>query len=171
MANEFKEKQVAELKERFKDSPDFILTDYRGLTVTQISDLRTKLREHGVQFKVVKNNLAVIALKDLGVEVAEEYFSGPTSVAFAGEEAPAVAKALVDFEGKTSLTIKAGYIDGTFFGPDGVEQVSKMPGKKEILSQLAGGFNSILSKFAGDMRSVLTSFAGAIQALEQKKGE
>jgi len=171
MANKFKEKQVVDLKERFKGSPDFILTDYRGLSVSEISDLRSRLREHGVQFKVVKNNLAVIALKDLGVDVVEEYFSGPTSVAFAGDEAPSAARALVDFGGKTSLTIKAGYIDGTFFGPDGVVQVSKLPGRKGLLSRLAGCFNSILSRFAGDMRSVVSSFAGALQALEQKKGE
>lgn len=171
MANESKEKQVSELRDRFKGSSDFIVTDYRGLSVAQISELRDVLRKEGIQFKVVKNNLALIALKDVGVDGAEEYFAGPTSVAFAGDEAPAAAKALVDFQKKTSLQIKGGYIDGTFFGPDGIDQFSKMPGKKELLSQIAGGMNSILSRFAGDMRSVISNFAGCLQALAEKQSK
>lgn len=171
MANESKEKQVAELKDRFQGSPDFIVTDYRGLSVEQLSELRRTLRKEGIQFKVVKNNLALIALKDVGVDGGEEYFAGPTSVAFTGAETPAGAKALVEFQKRTSLQIKGGYIDGTFFGPDGVDQISKMPGKKELLAQIAGGMNSILSRFAGDMRSVLSSFAGCLQALAEKQSK
>jgi large subunit ribosomal protein L10 len=107
----------------------------------------------------------------MSASTARRVFRGPDPVAFTGAETPAGAKALVEFQKRTSLQIKGGYIDGTFFGPDGVAQISKMPGKKELLAQIAGGMNSILSRFAGDMRSVLSSFAGCLQALAEKQSK
>jgi len=169
MPKSYKVEQVAELKGKFEESNDFIVADYRGLSVQEITELRTRLYEHNVSFKVVKNNLACIALKDLGLEGYGDYFTGPTSVAFTGAEAPAAAKILAEYQSKTSLEIKAGYIDGTFFGSDGVVEISKLPGKQVLLSQIAGGMMGILSRFAGDMQSVLSTFALTLKAVEDKK--
>lgn len=169
MAKPEKIEQVEELKAKFAESGDFIVVEYRGLTVEQISDLRRKLREIGVTFKVVKNNLALIALKANGVEAAEQYFSGPTSVAFVGAEAPSAAKTLLDFQAKTKLTLRVAYVGGQFFGPEETKALSKLPGRSQLLSQIAGGMVSILSMFAGDMQSVLSTFALSLKALEDKK--
>ena len=169
MAKPEKVEQVDELKAKFAESGDFIVVEYRGLTVEQISTLRRKLRESGVTFKVVKNNLALIALRANGIEGAEKYFAGPTSVAFVGQEAPTAAKTLLEFQGKTKLTLRAAYVGGQFFGPADTVELSKLPGRSQLLSQIAGGMVSILSMFAGDMQSVLSTFALSIKALEDKK--
>lgn len=169
MPKQYKVDKVAELKEEFQKSPDFILTSYRGLTVFQITDLRNKLREHSTRYHVVKNNLARIALRQLGVEGGAEYFEGPTAIAFSGPETPGAAKVLVDFQEKSKLEVKAAFLDGGFLTAKDVVTVSKLPGKKVILSQIAGGMVTILSRFAGDMQSVLSTFAMAVKALEDKK--
>jgi large subunit ribosomal protein L10 len=169
MARPEKIKQVDELKAKFAKSGDFIIAEYRGLTVDQISSLRRKLRETGVTFKVVKNNLALIALRDIGIQEAEQYFTGPTSVAFAGSEAPSTAKALLEYQGKTKLQVRAAYVGGRFFGAEETKDLSMLPSRSVLLSQVAGAMISVLSTFAGDMQSVLSTFALSIKALEEKK--
>jgi len=169
MAKPEKIQQVDELKARFAESGDFIIAEYRGLTVEQISSLRRKLREFGISFKVVKNNLALIALREVGVQNAEEYFTGPTSIAFAGGDAPSAAKTLLEYQGKTKLLMRAAYVGGRFFGAEEAKELSMLPSRSVLLSQLAGAFVSVLSVFAGDMQSVLSTFALAVKALEEKK--
>jgi large subunit ribosomal protein L10 len=169
MAKPEKIEQVEELKGKFAESGDFIIVEYRGLTVAQITDLRRKLSETGVTFKVVKNNLALIALKANGVENAEQYFSGPTSIAFVGSEAPTAAKTLLEFQTKTKMSLRAAYVGGKFFGPDETKELSKLPSRSQLLSQIAGGMTSVLSTFAGDMQSILSTFALSLKALEDKK--
>ena len=171
MAKPEKIKQVDELKAKFAESGDFIIVEYRGLTVEQISSLRRKLREFGVTFKVVKNNLALIALREVGVEGAEPYFAGPTSVAFAGDDAPSAAKTLLEYQGKTKLTMRGAYVGGRFFGPEETKELSTLPPRSVLLSQVAGAMVSVLSVFAGDMQSVLSTFALSIKALEEKKAQ
>jgi len=169
MARPEKIKQVDELKAKFGKSPDFVIAEYRGLTVEQISSLRRKLREFGMSFKVVKNNLALIALGEVGIKNAEQYFTGPISIAFAGDDAPAAAKVLLEYQGKTKLVLRGAYVGGRFFGPEETKDLSTLPSRSVLLSQLAGAMVSVLSAFAGDMQSVLSSFALAIKALEEKK--
>jgi large subunit ribosomal protein L10 len=162
-------KQVDELKAKFAESGDFIVVEYRGLTVEQVSSLRRALSEFGVTFKVVKNNLALIALREVGVKDAESYFEGPTSVAFVGEEAPTAARTLLEYQGKTKLTMRAAYVSGRFFGPEETRELSTLPSRSVLLSQVAGAMVSVLSMFAGGMQSVLSTFALSIKALEEKK--
>jgi large subunit ribosomal protein L10 len=161
--------QVQNLKAQFGESADFIIAEYRGLSVEQISSLRRRLREFGMSFKVVKNKLALIALGEAGIQNAESYFTGPTSIAFAGDDAPAAARVLLEYQGKTKLVMRAAYVGGRFFGPEETKALSTLPSRSALLSQLAGAMVSVLSTFAGDMQSVLSSFALAIKALEDKK--
>lgn len=169
MPNPVKIEKVAELKQRFEESKDFILTDYRGLSVEQITDLRGKLRENSTDYKVVKNKLARLALDEVGVAGGEGYLTGPTAIAFSGDETPAAAKVLTEFAARTSLAVKAGYVDGTFFDEQGIEEISRLPGKDAILSMLAGAMQGLLSRFVGDMQSVLSTFALTLKAIEDKK--
>lgn len=169
MPTAIKIQKVEELKSWFEESGNFILADYRGLSVKQISELRDELNKLNVPFKVVKNRLAQIAMEQSGVEGGSEHFEGPTSIAFTGEDAAGAAKVLVKFEKNTPLEIKAGYVDGEFYTKDGMVAISELPSKPEILAQIAGAMEGILSRFAGDMQSVLTTFAGAVKALEDKK--
>ncbi|MCK5267682.1 MAG: 50S ribosomal protein L10 [Spirochaetes bacterium] len=171
MANQVKTDKVAEMKQVFEEYKNFVLTNYRGLTVSQMTDLRGKLNEYKVAYKVVKNTMARIALKEMGVEDEAGYFKGPTAVAFTGNEMPGAAKILVDFQKKSHLEVKGGFLDGVFYSPDQVVDISKLPGRSVLLSQIAGGMMGILSKFAGDMKSVLSTFALTLKAIEDKKAE
>ncbi len=169
MPNKVNISLVAGLKEEFSSSKDFIVTDYRGLTVKQITELRNKLREFNVPYKVVKNNLSIIALKEVGVDMDFDCFKGPTSVAFTGESSVEAAKVLVAFQKDSTLDLKAAFVDNVYMNVADLVQLSKLPGKKEVLGQIAGGMNAIVSKFAGDLESIVSGFGRVLKALEDKQ--
>jgi len=169
MPNKMNISRVADLKEEFSSSKDFIVTDYRGLTVKQITELRGKLREFDIPYKVVKNNLSIIALKEVGVDMDFDCFKGPTSVAFTGQSSVEAAKVLVKFQKETTLDLKAAFVDNVYMNADELVQLSKLPGKRDLLAQIAGGMNTIVAKFVGDLETVVSGFGRVLKALEDKQ--
>ena len=114
--NDSKKEAVADLKSRFDGISSFIFTDYRGLTVAQITEIRDKLRTSDTEFKVVKNRFAKIAMKDLGITDVDDFLKGPTAVAAVPGESNEVAKALFEFaKGGMPLQVKGAVIDGELF--------------------------------------------------------
>lgn len=162
---------VTELETIFRQSSAAILTEYRGLTVAEITRLRDKLRESGGEYHVVKNTLFKRALGDKLTPELESLLSGPTAVAFAGDDAVATAKTVLDFirdTKKPDIIVKGGFMSDKVFSPDQVTALSKIPPKPVVLGQTVGAIQGPLSGFAGTMNGVLGEFVRTMQALSDK---
>lgn len=146
---------IADIKARFESAKDYIFTEYRGLTVAQITTLRRQLREKGCSYKVVKNNFARIAFEEMKAADVALYLVGPTAIAMAGEEANSIAKILFDFSKETpALVVKGGLIDGEVYDAAKIQAYSKLPGKKELISMLMSVMNATTSKLARTLQAV-----------------
>lgn len=144
-----KEAKVAEIKEKLQKSQAVILADYQGLTVEDDTQLRKNLREAGVEYKVYKNTLVILAAKELGLDGIEEYLEGPVSIAFGYEDATSAARILNDFA-KThkKLELKAGIVEGKVFDKEKVEQLASIPSKEVLIAKLLGSIKAPLSNLA-----------------------
>lgn len=161
---------VAALREQFDGVESFIFTDYRGLTVEQVTELRGKLREQNAEYHVIKNNLAKIAFKDLGKDGLDSYMVGPTAVAMARDEAGPVAKTLIDFAKDSSVELKGGYFDGTIFDESGVVAFSKLPTRIELIAKLMGTMNAPVQNVAYVLNGVTEKLVRTLAAVADKKG-
>jgi large subunit ribosomal protein L10 len=139
---------IGDLKNMIGDSKDFIFTEYRGLTVEQISALRKQLRAKNAEFHVVKNNFARIAFADLGfTNEVTPILAGPTAVAFAKSDSNEVAKVLVDFAKEVpALKVKAGIVDKGFMGEAEVSAFSKLPSRNQLIAMFMAGLKSPVQK-------------------------
>ncbi|SFM07569.1 50S ribosomal protein L10 [Halanaerobium salsuginis] len=169
MARPEKEAVVKELTEKFSSAKSLVIADYLGLNVAEMTELRSKLREAGVEFKVVKNTLATIAANDVDMEEVTEYFSGPTAIAFGEEDAVSPAKVLVDFaKDHEILEIKAGFLNGEIINKDKVEALAKIPSREELLAKAFAGMKAPLSGLVNVLQG---NIRGLVQVLSQIKEE
>lgn len=153
---------IADIKARFESAADYIFTEYRGLTVAQITTLRRQLREKHCTYKVVKNNFARIAFEEMKTADVASYLVGPTAIALAVEEANTVAKILFDFTKEApALKIKGGLIDGEIYDFAKIQAFSKLPGKKELISMLMSVMQATTSKLARTLQAVADQKAAA----------
>lgn len=149
-----KTQAIENAKKVFEGYNDFIFTEYRGLTVEQITQLRDKLREKNSQLKVVKNNFAKIAFEDLKIENVSEFLKGPTAIAMAKEDSNEAAKVLFDFaKDAPALSIKAGYIGKEIYDTAKMEAYSKVPGKKELIAMLMSAINGPARQLAATLKA------------------
>lgn len=140
---ETKKQVVAEVTEKFSNAKSVIITDYRGLTVAEVTELRSRLRAQGVEYRVIKNTLLKIAAKDAGIEGAEEYFQGPTAVAYGLEDAVAPAQVLSKFiKEYKKMEIKGGILEGKVIGFDEVKALADLPPREILLGQVASVFQA-----------------------------
>lgn len=168
--NDMKREAVDVLKQLFGEVKDFIFTDYRGLTVEQISTLRHKLREQDAEYKVIKNNFAKIAFQQMkSPDAVSEYLVGPTAIALSKGEATPVVKSLVDFARESSVQVKGGLISGQVFDAKQVEAFSRLPSRPELLSILMRTMNAPLQNMVYVMNGVTTKLARTLQAVADKK--
>ena len=135
-----KQEQVSDLRARFEGAKSSFLVDFKGLSVTQDTELRNKLRNVSVDYRVVKNRLAKLALKDTDLAPLNHHFVGPTAVALTAEDPAAVAKVLVDFaKDHQALEIKAGVLEGgTTLTSEQVKALSELPSLPQLHAQLLG---------------------------------
>jgi large subunit ribosomal protein L10 len=145
---------VKSLKEAFGEANDFIFADFRGITVDKVTELRRKLREGDAELKVVKNNYAKIAFKQLDHPEVAEFLVGPTAVAMIKGEAGQAAKTLVDFEKDTPLKLKSGLIGGELYDLEKIVAFSKLPTKKELIQMLLFAINGSTTKLARTLQAV-----------------
>lgn len=166
-----KEQAVEELKQYMSDSAITILTDYRGLDVAEVTELRAKLREAGVSFKVAKNTLIKIAANSIGVSDLDPYLEGPTAVAFSSDPA-AASKILVEFaKAHNDLEIKSGLLENGLVDLDAIKSLAKLPPREVLLAQAMGALQTPMYGFAGALGGLLRSFVYALdQIREQKAG-
>lgn len=146
---ELKKAEVSKLAEAFKNAQTLIVANYRGLTVAQDTELRKALRDAGVHYKVVKNTMATLAVREAGIEGLEEVFNGPTAVAYSDNDPVAPAKVIKDFSKKFELLeIKGGATEGKAIGLDVVERLAAIPSRETLLTQLVFTLASPISGLA-----------------------
>jgi len=161
---------VEEIKEKISSSQSIILVDYRGLNVAQLTELRKRYREAGVEYKVYKNTMMSFAFKDLGLEQFDEYLKGPSAVAFGLNDPVAAAKVTTEFA-KTNdkLKIKAGIVDGKIIDENGVKSLAELPPREVLVAQVLGGFNSPIQGFANVLQGTIRGLAIALNAIAEQK--
>src|SRR5688572_25044131 len=171
-----KERLVGELTERLKATETMLVADYRGLTVTEIDELRTKLLEHGARFSVVKNTLTRRAAESAGVDALLALLEGPTAIAFLETDGDpvAVSKALDDAAKADMLVIKGGLLDGAEIQADDVKRLAKLPPadtlRAQLVGALAGSLTTVVGLFAAPMRDIVGVIDARIRQL-QEQGE
>ena len=156
--------------ERLRDSTAVVVSDYRGLDVSEFQDLRTKLRESGATMHVIKNTLAAIAFEQAEIEVPTELLNGPTAIAVLGEEVSKPAKALLDFADEHDhLEVRGGMLEGKVVGLDGVEMMSRLPTKEEVLTQIVGVIAAPSRQLVSVLNAPLRDLVGVINAYATKE--
>jgi len=175
MKKEDKEQVVAELTERLKTSDTLLVADYRGLTMPQIDDLRTKLLESGVRFSVVKNTLTRRAAEAAGADALLTLLEGPSAIAFIESEGDmvAAAKALADSARDTKvLVIRGGVMQGRTVSAEDVESLATLPPIDVLRGQVLGAIVAPLTAFLGLVNAPLQNLVGLIDArIDQLGGE
>ena len=168
MASPDKTAAVAELADHFRESSGAVLTDYRGLTVKQLQELRRSLGED-VSYAVAKNTLTKIAAKDAGVELDEALLVGPTAIAFIKGDVVEAAKGLRDFaKANAPLIIKGGFLDGNVLTAAEVNKLADLESREVLLAKLAGGMKASITNAASLFNAPLSQAARVLGALQAK---
>jgi len=167
-----KEKIVEALHEKFSRAKTALLTDFRGLNMSAISELRSQLRDASVEYQVVKNTLAARASEGTDMSLLKDHFSGPCAVALSYEDPVAPAKVLTKFsEENKALEIKIGIVDGRVIDLDGIIRLSKLPSEEELLAKLLMTLNAPITGFVTVLGGVLRNFMGVLEAIKRQKEE
>ena len=162
-------KAIEELRQMFEASAGGVLTDFRGLNVAQITALRRKFREQNVSYRVVKNTLTTIAVAGTSYEGLKEHLSGPTGIAFGTDDSVAAARVAVEFAKENDkLKIKGGFIEGEVLDGDGMVEMSKLGGRKDLMAMLLSAMNGPSQKFLGVINGVPQKFLGVLNAQADK---
>ena len=153
---EQKKQIVADLIETFKSSQAGVLVDYRGLTVEEDTNLRRKLREAGVEYKVVKNTLTRFAAKEVGLDGLDEPLNGPTSLAVSKDDPVAPAKVIAEFAKENEcLKIKAGFLDGAVISLEEVTKLAKTPSRDTLIANIMGSLNAPISNLVRTLQALV----------------
>ncbi|WP_034443921.1 50S ribosomal protein L10 [Butyrivibrio sp. AE2032] len=158
---ELKKPVVEEISEKIKDAQALVLVDHRGLTVAQDTELRKKLREEGVTYKVYKNTMMNFAFQGTDFEQLKDLLNGPSAMAVSTTDPAAPARVLYEFAKKAkALEIKGGVIEGKFYDATAMSEIATIPSKEVLLSRLLGS-----------MQSPVANFARVINQIAEKGGE
>src|ERR1700759_667223 len=169
MAKADKATAVADIAEQFKEATATLVTEYRGLTVANLKDLRRSLGDSAT-YTVAKNTLIKGAASEAGIEGLDELFVGPTAIAFVKGEAVDAAKALKTFaKDNKALVIKGGYMDGSALSVSEVERIADLESREVLLAKLAGAMKANLSKAAALFNAPASQVARVAAALQEKK--
>jgi large subunit ribosomal protein L10 len=168
MANPEKAAAVAELAEKFRNSNGAVLTDYRGLTVKQLQELRRSLGG-SASYAVAKNTLTKIAAKEAGIEFSDSLLTGPTAIAFITGDPVEAAKGLRDFaKVNPPLIINGGFLDGKQLDADEIKKLADLESREVLLARLAGGMKASLQSAASLFNAPLSQAARVFGALQAK---
>lgn len=165
-----KKQIVKDLNERFSRSKIVILTDYKGLDVTAMNDLRRKLREAEIEYKVVKNTLLIRASEETDVALIKEAFTGPSAVALSYDDPVAPAKVLTDFtKNYQKLEIKVGVMNGRVLDLSAIKTLANLPSREVILSQLLSTLNGVPTSLLRTINGIPQSLLNVLQAIKEQK--
>ena len=170
-----KQAVVAEIKEHLTTAKGAVFTGYRGLTVAQDTELRRELRAAGVTYRVVKNTMTRLAVKEAGLEGIESHLEGTTALAYSTEDAVAPAKVICGFMKKNKLedagilTIKVGLVEGKVIDEKEVKALASLPSREELIAKLLGSMNAPIANTVGVLQGVIRKFVYALEAVREQK--
>ena len=164
-----KQSIVTELVHKLQAARSVYVTDYAGLNVAQVSDLRRRLRKAGVEYVVIKNTLARRALEGATVKGLDAHLKGPTALALA-RDASSAAKVLADFAKEFQKpSVKGGIVEGRAVTPAEVKRLASLPPREQLLAELGAAMQAPLGGFLGALQALLSNFAGALEALKTQR--
>jgi len=164
-----KEASVAELTKNFENSTAVLLTEYRGLTVAELKELRNTIRQDA-EYAVVKNTLTKIAANAAGITALDDELKGPSAIAFVHGDPVAVAKGLRAFaKAHPLLVIKGGYFDGAALSPEEVSKLADLESREVLLAKVAGMMKASMSKAAALFQAPLSKTVRTVEALREKQ--
>ena len=170
MKLEEKQKIAEDLHERFSKSAIVVVTDYKGLDVSAMNDLRRKLREEDIEFQVAKNTLLMRAAKDTEVALIQDYFKGPSAVAFSYKDPVAPAKILAQFaKDNKKLEIKGGVLKDKVLDVNAIKALAKLPSREVLLGQLLSVINEVPSSFVRTIAEIPRSLLNVLTAIRDQK--
>lgn len=162
---------IEELEEKVRRAKLAVVTDYRGLTVRELANLRGQLRQHQVEYTIAKNTLLRIAANNSNISGTESLLEGPTAVAFCYEDIVQPAKALTDFaRTNRMLTVRGGVLDGRIISADEIGQLAALPSPEELRAQVVGAIGGPLSQMVGVLNGLLQTLVGTLEAQVDKQG-
>lgn len=172
MATQRKIESVADLTDKLARQQLTVVADYRGLTVAEMTQLRTKLRATGAEFVVAKNTLIKIAARETGCEALESILEGPTALTLAYDDVAKSAKVLQDFlrDLRRPVTIRGGILGKSAIAADGLDAVTKLPNRNDLLAQIVGGVSSPLNGVVGIVNALVSNVAAVVQARVDQLG-
>lgn len=155
-----------ELEDKVTRSTVVISTAYRGMSVADMTTMRRRMREAGLEVEVVKNTLLRIASERAGKPRITEIVSGPTAMLFSYGDIPGAAKAITEYvrTARNAMTIQGAFLDGEIYPPDQVTALAELPSRETLIAQFVGGMQSPVATFAGLLTSVVREFAGLVDA-------
>ncbi len=167
-----KENIIEGLRESIESSTATLYTDYRGLTVADVTALRKKLRDVNAEYHIVKNTLFKRAAVDkLPLDDLNQYLEGPTAIGFAKGDAVAAAKALLEFmKDHKQMSLKAGVVEGKLYNADQVTAISKLPPKEQMIADILGAIEAPASNLVGTLDAIIGELVFTIQAIADQKG-
>ncbi|MDH5696155.1 MAG: 50S ribosomal protein L10 [Dehalococcoidia bacterium] len=174
MSKEKKARIIDSLQQVFSRCSIGILTDYRGLSATEMTDLRRKLRELGVEYKVVKNTLARFAAERAGKEELVSFFQGPVAIAFGYGDMTEPARALADYieASKVSMSIRGGFLPDRLLSSEDITTLSRLPSREVLLARVVGGVQSPITALVSYLTTPLRGIVGVLQArIQQMEGK
>ncbi|MEY2713101.1 MAG: hypothetical protein RL005_1323 [Planctomycetota bacterium] len=167
-----KEAILQDTQQRIAQVRGLYLADFSGMTVQSLSLLRTKCREQGVQFKVIKNTLLRRAFNERGIQELDDHLVGPTGLVFSPTDEMAPAKILADFAKEHEKPrVKAAVVDGRLYDEKAILQLAKLPSREVLLSQLLGTFVAPMTTFLGAVNALLATPANMADALAREKSK
>jgi large subunit ribosomal protein L10 len=171
MPNPQKINTVAEIKKLFDAAGSIFITDYQGLSVTEITDLRKNLRENQVTYRVAKNTLLKLAAHQAGVgDMIGEHLTGPTAVAFTSEDAAIAAKILHDsYKDRELPRMKVFVVDGQVFDGREIKRLADLPPREILLAQVIAAVEAPISELVGTLDGFFRELVGSIEAVAEKK--
>jgi large subunit ribosomal protein L10 len=167
---EAKQQITEDLHERFARSAIIVLTDYKGLDVASINDLRRKLRESNVEYQVVKNSLLARASEDTEIASIKDHFKGPSAVAISYDDPVAPAKVLTQFaKDNHKLEIKVGVLNGKVLDVKAIKALAYLPSREVLLAQFLAALNAVPGSFVRTLAEVPRSFVNVLAAIKDQK--
>jgi large subunit ribosomal protein L10 len=171
MPTEAKRETVAELRQELSRNPTLIVSEYRGLSVTELAEVRRSLRKQNVTYRVVKNRLMRIAANDAGVEALSPLLKGPSAIAFGSGDESVVAKAVLDATKPYKvIKLKGAILGSRAIDVDGLIRLAALPSRDVLLAQLAGALAAPMANMAGLLAAPLRDIAGGLAALIEQRG-
>lgn len=166
-----KQDEVKKMAEMYKDAKTIVVADYLGLTVAQDTQLRAGFRASDVDYKVQKNRILLLALKEIGISEANDLLQGPSAIASSKTDHVTAAKMCAEAEKKyKAFEIKGGILDGKVVTADDIKALANLPSKEELVAKVLGGLNAPITGFVNVLAANLRGLARVIGAIAEKKG-